>query len=51
MIPSVCTYTSLPIPDPGDQKWYAFNDMMVYRAMDTLAKFLGPKEFTQQQLY
>ena len=38
------------VSNRGDQKWYAFNDMMVYRAMETLAKFLGPKDFTQQQL-
>jgi hypothetical protein len=28
----------------GEQKWYVFNDIMVYRGLETVARYLGPKE-------
>ena len=38
------------VSNEGEQKWYAFNDMMVFRGLDTVARFLGPKEVVSSSL-
>ena len=34
------------VSNKGEQKWYAFDDMMVFRGMDTLARLTGPEAVT-----
>ena len=33
------------VSNTGQGKWYAFNDMMMYRGMETMARLLDTKEF------